>query len=367
MRQADYQRAMVGVGLGLWLLAAAWSGAAELAGQQPPPATKIVQVVGPPAVKLGQPFGLEFDRQGNAYFVEMTGQRVRKLDAKGELSIIGGTGEKGFAGDDGPASLAQFNGMHNLAVGPDGTIYLADTWNYRVRAIDPKTGIIRTIAGTGQKSYSGDGGPAKDAGFSGVFCISLAPAADKLYVADLDNRRVRVIDLKTGIVTLVAGNGKKGVPRDGAPARDEPLVDPRAVVADRAGNVYILERGGHALRLVDAAGKIRTVAGTGTPGLAGDGGPALQAKFNGPKYLTLDRDGSVLICDTENHVIRRYLPETGQIVRVAGTGKRGTGGLGGPPLECELNQPHGVTVGPDGTLFICDSSNHRILQIVPAN
>jgi DNA-binding beta-propeller fold protein YncE len=146
-------------------------------------------------------------------------------------------------------------------------------------------------------------------------------------------------------------------------AVDAPLVDPRAVAADQQGNVYVLERSGHALRMINREGRIRTVVGTGRAGLAGDNGPGLAATLNGPKHLCVDRDGSVIIADTENHVIRRYLPKEDRIVRVAGTGKKGVGGIGGTPYQVELNQPHGVTIGPDGDLYIVDSSNHRILKI----
>ena len=161
----------------------------------------------------------------------------------------------------------------------------------------------------------------------------------------------------------VAGNGQKGVPEDGALATAAPLVDPRAVIADAKGRVYILERGGHALRVVDADGKIKTVVGTGRQGNSGDGGDARQATLNGPKHLCFDRDGNVVIADTENHVIRKYLPRENRIVRVAGSGKKGRGGIGGPPLDAELNQPHGVFVRNDGTLYIADSSNDRVLRI----
>ena len=144
-----------------------------------------------------------------------------------------------------------------------------------------------------------------------------------MYLADLDNRRIRMIDLKTNVITTVAGNGAKGVPKDGSEATTAPLVDPRAVAVDSKGNVYVLERAGNALRVVDAAGKIRTVVGTGAKGATGDGGNALKATLNGPKHLCIDRAGNVLIADTENHLIRKYLPAEGKIVRVAGSGKKG--------------------------------------------
>ena len=150
---------------------------------------------------------------------------------------------------------------------------------------------------------------------------------------------------------------------DGAEAKSAPLIDPRAVAVNVQGEIYILERGGHALRFVDGTGKIRTVAGTGKPGNTGDDGDALQATLRGPKHLCIDGDGSVLIADTDNHVIRRYLPREKKIVRVAGSGKKGSEGVGGPPLQVELNQPHGVTIGPDGKLYIADSLNNRVLRL----
>ena len=338
-------------------------------------AEKIVLVAGGGTAKkdapaaecrLHEPFGVEFTPAGEMVIVEMEhGNRVLKVDAKGVLRVIAGTGAKGYSGDGGPAAAATFNGIHNLAITPGGDLLIADSFNHTLRKIDAKTGVIATLAGNGKKGFAGDGGPAAQAQFSTLIQIALDPAGKHLYCADIGNRRVRRIDLASGIISTVAGNGQGGVPTDGADAVSAPLVDPRAVTPDALGGFYILERNGNALRYVDPAGKIRTVAGTGQKGLNGEGGPALAATMTGPKYLTLDRDGSVLIADAENHVIRRYSPKTGLITRVAGTGKKGTAGLGGSPLECELARPHGVTVAKDGTLFITDSYNDRILKIVP--
>jgi sugar lactone lactonase YvrE len=310
--------------------------------------------------KLDSPFGVDFDASGNLYLVEMTGNRVRKLDRKGMLTVVAGTGEKGTK--DGPAKAAQFNGIHNLAIsGKD--VYLADTWNNCVRVFSPADGSVRRVIGAGEKGYDGDGGPAVDAKFGGIYCVSVG--GDKqIYLADLDNFRIRAVNPKTGLVRTVAGNGKRGVPADGAKATEAPLVDPRAVIADAKGRVYILEREGHALRVVDVDGTIRTVVGTGVKGNSGDGGDARQATLNGPKHLCFDLGGNVIIADTENHVIRKYLLRDGRIVRIAGTGRKGNKGIGGPPLEVELNQPHGVHVHTDGTLYISDSSNHRVLKVV---
>lgn len=314
--------------------------------------------------KLTSPFGVDFDSAGNMFIVELSGERVHKVTPDGTLTTIGGTGDKGNSGDGGPAAEAQFNGMHSLAIGANDEIYVADTWNNRVRKIDPKSGKVSAFAGTGKKGSSGDGGPALDAEFGGIYCIAFDAKKENLFLADLDNRLIRKVNMKTGIVSTVAGNGKKGVPQDGADATAQPLVDPRAVAVDHKGNVYILERGGNALRVVDAQGKIRTVAGTGKAGLGGDDGAALKALLKGPKHLCIDLDDNVIIADTANHVIRKYLPGSGQIVRLAGTGKSGKSGNGGPAADIEFNEPHGVYVRADGVLFIVDSNNHRVFKMV---
>jgi len=324
----------------------------------------VAENVAATKAKLGMPFGVEFDSAGNLYFVEIDGHRACRIDKTGLLTRIAGTTERGMHDGGGKPLAAQFNALHNLAIAPNDDIYLGDTLNHRVCKIDAKTGLFSTVVGTGEKGFAGDGGPAVKAKFSGIYCASLDPSGERIFVADLDNRRIRKIDLKTGMVTTVAGNGEKGVPADGADAANSPLVDPRAVTVDKAGNVYVLERGGHALRVVDPQGKIRTVVGTGHKGASGDGGPGLQATMNGPKHLCIDRDGGVLIADTENHIIRKYWPADGRITRVAGSGKKGTGGVPGPALAVEMNQPHGVYVHPNGEIYISDATNRRILKIV---
>jgi NHL repeat len=311
--------------------------------------------------KLIQPFGIDFDKAGNYYLVELQGERVLKVDPKGIFTILAGTGAKGNTGDDGPALKATFNGMHSLAITPDGTLYAADTWNNRVRKVDP-AGKITAFAGTGKKGPATIGGPALQANLGGIYCVAFNHDFSQLVLTDLDNRQIQVVDIKTGIIHLIAGNGKKGTPADGADAKTAPLVDPRAACVDRQGNVYILERSGHALRVVDKSGKIRTVAGTGKPGNSGDGGEARKATLNGPKHLCVDLDDNVIIADTANHVIRKYTPKDGKIVRLAGTGKKGDSKDGGDPLSVSFNEPHGVYVHANGTLYIVDSMNHRVFR-----
>jgi sugar lactone lactonase YvrE len=314
--------------------------------------------IGIPAarVRLLEPFGTGFDAAGNMFIIEMaSGNRLLKMDSKGIAHHVAGQRTGGDSGDGGPALTARFNGPHNLAVLPDGNVLIADTWNGRIRRVDVQRAIVSTLSGFNV--------PAERARASGPYCIAPDFNGTTLYIADL--RRIHAIDLKSGIARVIAGNGEKGVPMDGAVAAGAPLFDARAVAVDRKGNVYILERGGHALRVVDREGRIRTIVNaSGKKGAGGDGGPALDATMNGPKHLCIDREENVIIADAENHLIRKYVPATGRIVRVAGTGRKGAAGLNGPPEECELSRPHGVTVHRDGTLYITDSYNNRILKIV---
>ena len=297
--------------------------------------------------KLREPFAVEFAPDGRMIIAEMvSGNRVLAVDKTGNLALLAGTGMKGLAGDGGAAVAAQFNGIHNAAIAKNGDIFLSDSWNYRIRKLSPD-GKVTTSAGTGKKGFGGDGGAAKDAEFSTLIHIALDPAGKNIFIADIDNKRIRRISLDTQVVTTVAGNGKGGVPIDGTLAIDSPLSDPRAVIPASDGSFYILERNGNALRFVDAAGKIRTL---------------LTGILNGPKHACLDRDGSLIIADAENHVIRRFDSKTHALTIIAGSGKKGAS-LTSDALTSELNRPHGVTIAPDGALIITDSYNDRILRM----
>ena len=304
---------------------------------------------------LDSPFGIDFDPAGNMTIVELSGGRVHRLTPGGGFTTIAGDGSASYGGDGGLAARATFNGMHNVAVTPSGDILIADSWNHRIRKIDSTSGIITTFAGTGTEGFSGDGGPATEATFNFIMCITLDPDNRRLHVADLKNLRIRVIDIQTGRVDTVAGNGVKEVPQDGAVASNSPLVDPRAVAAGADGTVYILERGGHALRAVKPDGTIQTVAGTGQRGYRD--GPALEAQLNSPKHICVDPAGNVFIADDGNRAVRKYDPKTRTLTTIVGRGR------GNPAVE--LNRPHGVCF-EDGTLYVVDSGNNRILRLETA-
>lgn len=314
-----------------------------------PAAEKLVLVAGGEKAGFKEPFGMDFLPDGSVVLVELSGNKVSHIDKDGKVTTYAGTGQKGRA--DGPAEKASFNGPHNLVAAKDGTIYVADTFNGLVRKIDPKTREVTTIAGAGAAGFSGDGGPAKDAAFRSTFHVALDAAQENLYVVDLGAARIRKIDLKSGIITSVAGNGKKGVPADGDKAIDAPLADPRSCALDSKGRLYILERGGNALRVVED-GRIRTVAG-----------PMTSPKLSGPKLIWVDKNDDVLVADAENSLIRKYVAKDGKVIPLAGTGKKGDNGLDKPPLETQIARPHGVAEGPDGIIWIVDSYNHRLLRI----
>ena len=303
---------------------------------------------------LRGPFGIDFDSSGTMYIVELSSGRLHKRTARGELKTLRKSHDKGYSGDGGHVSRAGFNGPHNCVVSADDHLLIADSWNHCVRSVDLKTLRTETIVGTGASGFFGDGGSAGSARFNYIMCIELSPNRKTLHIADLKNRRIRNMNLQTGKVQTVAGNGSRAVPKDGGSAAKSPLVDPRAVASDGSGNLYILERSGNALRVVRPDGAIYTVAGTGRKGFR-DGG-ALQARFGSPKHICCDPGGNVYIADDVNKAIRKYDPKTGRVSTVLGRG------FGDPKIT--LERPHGVR-WHDGRLYVVDTGHNRILRILP--
>lgn len=311
--------------------------------------------------KVTAPFAVAFDANNVAWFVEYQGHRLGMLSKQNQPVYLAGTGTKGDR--DGQPGVSALNAPHNLAIAPNGDIYVADTFNHKIRKYDPHSKQLTTFAGTGKPGYSGDDGPARSASFNEAYHVTLDPQGNNLYLADLKNQRIRRIDLKTQVVTTVAGIGKKGSPAEGTLAKESPLNDPRAIIVDDQGQLYILQRGGHDLWKVDTNGKLHRLAGTGKKGYSGDNGPAKDATLSGPKHLCFDQEGNILIADTDNHCIRVVNLKNGTTQLIAG---RGTGTTPGKAIDIRLNQPHGVTLKP-GTndIYIADSSNNRILKLVP--
>ena len=321
----------------------------------------------PDAARVNEPFAVAFDAEGRMYGVEHArGNRLFRV-GKGAVEFVAGAFHGANPRDASALEVAavaadvRFHGPHDLAIGRDGLVYVADTYSHRILAYDPRARSVTVVAGTGQAGFSGDGGPAVRATFRQAYCSALVPAGDALLVADIGNHRLRRVDLGTATIATIAGNGTAGRPVDGAAAVDTPLAGPRAACMTSDGTIYLALREGNALVEIKH-GKVRAVVNaTGKPGYGGDGGPGRDAVLAGPKYVSLDRAGRVLIADTENHCIRRYDPTSGAITTVAGVPTQKGAGIGGGLRATHLARPHGCCIAPDGRLVIADSDNDRIL------
>ncbi|MGC2414247.1 MAG: hypothetical protein WA459_16305, partial [Stellaceae bacterium] len=272
------------------------------------------------AALLNGPFDIAFDAAGNLYFSDTFNNRIRRVDAKtGIIGTVAGNGEKGYGGDGGPATAASLNEPYGIVLDRAGNLYIADRLNRRVRRVDAASGFITTLAGTGEPAYSGDGGPAARAGLAEPNGLAFDRAERHLYITDVADNRVRIVDLAAQTIATFAGTGTAAHSGDGGPAPAAGTFGARAVKVGTDGTVYILERQGSSLRAVDpTTGIITTIAGTTARGYGGDGGPALAAVFDAPKEMAIDRDGSLLIVDTENHAIRRIDRATGIVSHLAG-------------------------------------------------
>ena len=308
---------------------------------------------------LNNPFGLVIGPDSALYWVEYGSHRLLRLDLRSKkISVLAGTGTKGYSGDGRLATTAQLNTPHELRFDTKGNIYVAERDNHTVRFIDMKSKTISTAAGTGERGFSGDGGPSNKAQLAQPHSIAL-DRTDNVYICDIMNNRVRKIDAKTGTITTFAGTGERANTPAAASLDGAPLAGPRSIDITPDGKMYLVLREGNRVFAVDVARRqLKLVAGTGEMGYSGDGGAAVFAKFNGPKGIAYSPEGALYISDTENHVIRRIDLRNGMISTVVGTGQRGDG-PDGDPLTCKLARPHGVFIH-GRTLYIGDSENHRI-------
>jgi sugar lactone lactonase YvrE len=279
----------------------------------------------------------------------------------GTITTVAGNGTPGFSGDGGPATNARLAYPTGVAVDAAGNLYIADRLNSRVRKVST-SGTITTVAGDGSAGFSGDGGPATNAQLAGPYGVAV-DAAGNLYIADFQNSRVRKVST-SGTITTVAGDGSFGFSGDGGPATNAQLAGPNGVAVDAAGNLYIADINNHRVRKVSTSGTITTVAGNGTPGFSGDGGPATNARLRPPTGVAVDAAGNLYIADIFNQRVRK-VSTSGTITTVAGTGIYGFSGDGGPATNARLAYPSGVAVDAAGNLYIADQNNHRVRKVAP--
>ena len=305
------------------------------------------------AARLFVPRGITIDTDGTLYITDTGHNRVRKIDTEGIITTFAGTGEQGDGGDGGAAVEAQLNRPGGLTIGPDGHVYIADSFNNLVRKVDPVTGLITHVAGTGEKApfededAIGDGGPATMARLRGP--IDLAFDADgNLYVTDALHHRIRRIDT-AGVITTFAGSGERSFSGDEGPAAEAQLSLPVGLKIDAEGNFYLTDRyfDRNRIRKIDTAGIITTIAET--------------ASF---AAVTVGPDGSVYITEPDVGRVLRLSP-SGRLMIIAGSGRSGYGGDGGPALDAQLDRPSGIEIDADGSLYVVDSDNNRVRKLTP--
>ncbi len=307
---------------------------------------------------VNNPYGLSIGPDGALYFCEIGNHRVRRLDLKTNvISTVAGSGQKGYSGDGGPALAAALNEPYEVRFDRRGNMFFAEMQNHVIRRVDARTHVISTVAGTGAPGFSGDGGPATAAQLRQPHSIEFDKDG-RLLICDIGNHRIRRVDLGKGTIETWAGTGERKPTPDGAPLAGTPLNGPRAIAAAPDGKLYLVLREGNAVYRIEN-GRIFHLAGTGVTGYDGDGGPAKSARLSGPKGVSWAPDNSLYLADTESHTIRRIDLKSGIITTVAGTGERGDG-PDGDPRKCRLSRPHGVFVDAKGVVYVGDSESHRV-------
>jgi sugar lactone lactonase YvrE len=315
------------------------------------------------SARFNQPRALATDAEGNLYIADMRNHVIRKVNPNGIINTVAGNGTAGNAGAGGPATAAQLAQPTGMTIDNDGNIYIAD-YNASVVKKVTTAGIMTIFAGNGTEGFSGDGGPAAQA----KLYRPTAVAVDKdgnLYVSDASNKVIRKVN-KSGVITTVAGvPGRAGYAGDGGPATKALLTQPAGIAVDNSGNIYIADPSNSVIRKVNSAGVITTFAGNGTAGYSGDNGPATKAQFQigSPQGLAVDPEGNVYASDYQNHAIRK-INAKGIITTIAGTGAPDYAGDGGPAILAKIWYPIGIATDNAGNVFITDSYNNTIREIV---
>jgi DNA-binding beta-propeller fold protein YncE len=290
---------------------------------------------------------------------------VQQSDLSGTVRyVVNGVGAtKRFAGDSGPALEALLNFPTAIAVDAEGDLYIADTMNHRIRRVDAHTGRITTIAGVGLPRFGGDGGPSVAAGLNEP--VALVLLGTRLYIADQSNNRIRMVDLRTGIITTIAGTGTATFNGDGRHATEAALAGPSGLTIGTDGRLYIADTFNGRIRAVDpSTGMIETVVGDGGEYRYQGESEAASASLSRPSGMAVDLEGNLFLTDSDNHLVRRWDRMAGRIDRVAGNGIANYGGDGEAPLEASLNYPFGIVMDQQNHLFVADTFNHRIREIV---
>ncbi|MFI5150911.1 MAG: NHL repeat-containing protein [Bacteroidia bacterium] len=312
------------------------------------------------AATLREPSTMVLDSAGTLYFVDAGHHRIRKITTDGLITTVAGNGKIGTPKDKTHALKSDMD-PDCIALDTKGVLYISDGFNHKVYKVNAD-GTLLTFAGTGKEGFSGDGGPALKAQLNLPSGIA-TDASGSVYIADAGNCRILKIDTK-GIIKTIAGTGEPESSGDGGKAISASLNFPSAITVDAKGNVYFTEPMDHKIRKINTDGTITTIAGNGKSGYSGDGGPALQASMNNPAQLCADKEGNIFVADQENSAIRKITP-SGIISTIAGNGTKGFEGDGGSPLKAKLNKPAAVLVDSKGTIYIADQGNDGIRKITP--